>query len=161
MEAWSDQWHHFGQRVVLIILRTVTTPSTCNTCLRMPRRRPLRQFKCEECDRLWWERAGPRNSPCSECHGCEQLKSAIPRGHEEGVGACKFICDCGNEYTVLCRRKDTAPCYKCNRKDVESCEFHPPRRLNRKTSNTHNCSRCNGRGNCPNLNSFRNRRRTQ
>ena len=151
------------ERVAIGYRRTVTCVLSINLINQlpqiMPRKRPLRQFECEECDRLWWERAGPRNSPCSECHGCKQPKRAITRGEEKGVGACKFICNCGNEFTVLCRRTDTAPCYECKKKDVDVYEFHPPRRLKKKTSNTHNCSRCNGRRNCPNL-SFHRQRRT-
>ena len=62
----------------------------------------------------------------------------------------KFRCDCGNEYTVVCRKIDTAPCYDCER--INSPFRRAARRnIQRKSDKKHSCSRCNGLGNCPNL----------
>ena len=63
---------------------------------------------------------------------------------DEKVGACKFECICGNEYTVICRNSkvDTVHCYECGR-------INNPLYIHKKAA--HNCSRCNGLGNCPNL----------
>ena len=69
---------------------------------------------------------------------------------EEGVGACRFECDCGNRYTVLCEMTDTAECYKCGR-DNEPMGWAPPRNIDKETSNPHSCSKCKGIGQCPNL----------
>ena len=68
----------------------------------------------------------------------------------EKVGACKFKCNCGNEYTVICRKMDTAPCYAC-RNENSPLRWAPPRDIQKRSDQTHNCSRCNGSGNCPNL----------
>ena len=67
---------------------------------------------------------------------------------DEKVGARKFECICGNEYTVICRKIDTAPCYECERVN-SPLYLKPLRNIQKKAA--HNCSRCNGAGNCPNL----------
>ena len=69
---------------------------------------------------------------------------------DEGVGACRFECDCGNRYTVLCEMIDTARCYECGR-DNEPMGWAPPRNIDAETSNPHSCSKCQGRPRCPNL----------
>lgn len=70
---------------------------------------------------------------------------------EEKVGACKFECAvCGNEYTVICRMIDTATCYNC-REENRPLSWAPPRDIQSESDNTHSCSRCNGKGDCPNL----------
>ena len=69
---------------------------------------------------------------------------------EEGVGACRFECDCGNRYTVLCEMTDTARCYKCDC-DNEPMGWAPPRNIDSETSNPHSCSKCHGHPGCPNL----------
>ena len=69
---------------------------------------------------------------------------------EEGVGACRFECDCGNRYTVLCEMTDTAECYNCDR-DNKPMGWAPPRNIDKETSNPHSCSKCKGIGQCPNL----------
>lgn len=66
------------------------------------------------------------------------------------VGVCKFECICGHEYIVICRKMDTAPCYKC-KADNSPDNWEPLRRIKKISDNPHNCSRCNGSGNCPNL----------
>lgn len=122
------------------------------------RRSDLRQFKCE-CPgkyehhkyRLWYERVRG-DDPKSKCHTCEKMKSAIPRGKEEGVLICYFWCSCNNKFTVQCRMEDTAPCYVCRAPAVSPLYFKSRHKIVRMTSNTHNCSRCHGRGNCPNKN---------
>lgn len=71
---------------------------------------------------------------------------------DEKVGACKFECDCGNEYTVICRMVDTAPCYKCRRDNNNNpLHWEPPRDIQKKSDKPHRCSRCDGSGHCPNL----------
>ena len=112
-------------------------------------KKKLRQFQCVPCgDRTWFERA--TRSQCRECDGDGTL---IPEGEETGVLACKFMCDCGNEYTVICEMTDTAKCYGCKRQDNSPYGFGPRNYINKKTDNKHSCSKCNGRGNCPNLSS--------
>ena len=69
---------------------------------------------------------------------------------EEGVGACRFECDCGNKYTVLCEMTDTARCYECSR-DNEPMGWAPPRNIDTESSNPHSCSKCRGQPGCPNL----------
>ena len=69
---------------------------------------------------------------------------------DEGVGACRFECDCGNRYTVLCEMIDTARCYECGR-DNEPMGWAPPRNIDAETSNAHSCSKCQGQPGCPNL----------
>ena len=118
----------------------------------MGRKKPLRQFQCEseECNgRTWFERAAR-----SVCRECEQDGRPVPRGEEIGVFACKFLCKCGNEYTVICRMKDEAKCYACPEHPyVAPNGFWPRGYINKKEDSTyvHNCSRCKGKSNCPNL----------
>lgn len=69
---------------------------------------------------------------------------------EDGVGACRFECDCGNRYTVLCEMSDKAKCYGCKRNN-EPMGWAPPRNLDKETSNPHSCSKCEGQPGCPNL----------
>ena len=69
---------------------------------------------------------------------------------EDGVGACRFECDCGNRYTVLCEMTDKARCYECDRNN-EPMGWAPPRNLDKETSNPHSCSKCEGQPGCPNL----------
>ena len=69
---------------------------------------------------------------------------------DEGVGACRFECDCGNKYTVLCEMIDTAGCYECGR-DNPPMGWAPPRNIEAETSNRHSCSKCRGQPGCPNL----------
>ena len=69
---------------------------------------------------------------------------------EDGVGACRFECDCGKKYTVLCEMTDTAECFSCHH-DNEPMGWAPPREIDRESSLKHSCSKCRGRGNCPNL----------
>lgn len=69
---------------------------------------------------------------------------------EEGVGACRFECDCGNRYTVLCEMTDTARCYQCDHHN-EPMGWAPPRTIEKDTSNPHSCSKCNGHPGCTNL----------
>ncbi len=92
----------------------------------------------------------PDKDPYSECHGCGDEIEAFEVGEEIGVGVCTFVCPCGHEYTVICEITDTARCYECD-EDNPPEDLKPPRRINRKTSNKHSCSKCNGRENCPNL----------
>lgn len=135
----------------------------------MTRKKPLRQFECRQCNSLWWERAGPKNNPSTQCIGkCKELKQAIPRGQEKGVGLCEFICECGHMYKVLCEKTDETECYNCGKQDVrssENCRFYPPPRPRRRrhpvTPNRHSCWRCHGSGNCPRLRSYRNMRHTR
>lgn len=124
----------------------------------MPRDSELRQFRCDGCPgkythheyRLWYERVNP-NKPYSSCHVCKKNIVAVPRGKEEGVHVCRFSCQCDNQFTVWCRMEDTAPCYKCD-VHVSPHSFNPlQQRINKKSDKVHNCSRCNGNGNCPNM----------
>ena len=69
---------------------------------------------------------------------------------EDGVGACRFECDCGNKYTVLCEMTDKAKCYGCGCNN-EPMGWAPPRNLDKETSNPHSCSKCKGQPGCPNL----------
>ena len=119
----------------------------------MGRKKELRQFQCEECDgRTWFERAAR-----SECHECGEDGRSIPKGEEIGVFACKFLCKCGSEYTVLCEMTDTAECYGCGEQDVAPFGFWPRGYINKRTQNKHSCSKCRGNGNCPNLAAIRRR----
>ena len=79
------------------------------------------------------------------------LKEAVPRGQEEGIFICYFICTCLREYTVKCEMQDTAECYKCRRKDVPPCHFEPRLQIHKTSDHTHSCSKCNGQPGCPNM----------
>ena len=141
--------------------------------------RDLRQFICRGCPgkleshkyRLWYARVNQDN-PKSKCNHCEEMTDPVPRGEEEGVHLCIFSCsnhpqpqqshnradddaEAAYSFIVCCRMQCTAPCYECrkNGEDVAISPhgFKPLRRIQRKTSNVHNCSDCNGEGNCPNM----------
>lgn len=74
--------------------------------------------------------------------------------NEDKVGACKFECvNCENEYTVICRMVETAECYNCHEYN-RPLNWAPPRDhvIQGETDNKHSCSRCDGKGNCPNFN---------
>ena len=118
----------------------------------------LRQFKCTACEgkggqsyHLWHAKV-PDANPESKCYTCRKMCEPVPRGLEEGVKICHFACACGNEFVVRCKMSNTAPCYACvDRKKVSPHSFEKLREIDRKTDNTHNCSECNGKGNCPNM----------
>ena len=117
----------------------------------------LRQFKCHKCRgkqgqeyHLWHERV-PDDDPKSKCFTCGTLYEPVPTGEEEGVKICHFTCTCSNTYVVQCKMSNTAPCYDCNNKEVGPHSFEKLRKIDRKTENTHNCSECDGKGNCPNM----------
>lgn len=123
----------------------------------MPRaKKELRQFICRDCPgkhsyheyRIWYDKVRP-NVAQSQCHVCEGMFEAVERGKEEGVHICNFTCDCGHPFIVQCEMSDTAPCYECW---VWSSphSFQPWRKINNKSGKPHHCSKCNGRGNCPN-----------
>ena len=117
----------------------------------------LYQFKCTSCPgkdgqpyKLWYENVkGER--PQSRCHGCGEMRHAVPRGQEEGNFVCYFICDCSHSFVGWCRMIDTSPCYGC-RAQVPPCHFMPKNKIKRISDNVHSCSRCNGSGNCPTKN---------
>ena len=114
-------------------------------------KKKLRQFQCVPCrGRTWFERATR-----SQCRECDDDGTLIAEGEEIGVLARKFSCDCGNEYTVLCELTDTAECYGCKQQDNSPYGFWPRNYIKKKTAsdNKHSCSKCRGRGNCPNLSS--------
>lgn len=69
---------------------------------------------------------------------------------EFAVGACSFQCQCGNEFTVLCRLADTAPCFNCHTSN-NPLHWAAPREIEHKTENQHSCSRCTLDGECPNV----------
>ena len=53
---------------------------------------------------------------------------------EDGVGTCRFECDCGRRYTVLCEIGDTTRCYQCGRIN-EPMGWAPPHKTGTETSN--------------------------
>ena len=112
----------------------------------MPRGRELRQFRCD-CDGHRWIARGTE----SQCNKCDEDGELIPEGEEVGVFVFNFHCDCGNQYTVKCERSDTAECYECGEQDNEPLSIVPRGFIVRKTDKKHSCSKCRGRGNCPNL----------
>ncbi len=138
--------------------------------MAMPRR-SLRQFECKRCPhrergdpryrRIWWA-AVPDSDPYSECRclgdgdlgGCGEKVKAIEVGQELGVCVGTFDCPCGRKYTGLCERTDTSPCYECNKDNFPSV-LKPPRWIKKKTSNKHNCKKCGGCKDCPNLQALR------
>lgn len=72
---------------------------------------------------------------------------------DDKVGACKFECvKCENEYTVICRMQDTAECFNCHTSN-SPLNWAPPRGalLQSGADCKHSCSRCDGKGHCPNL----------
>ena len=118
----------------------------------------LRQFKCERCRgkdgqpyHLWHERVKD-SDPKSKCYTCGNTYEAVPTGEEEGVKICHFTCECKNEFVVQCKMSNTAPCYACCPEEkVSPHSFEKLRKINRETDNSHNCSECDGKGNCPNM----------
>ena len=131
----------------------------------MPRNRGpkhWRQFECPDCppardhyDIRRWHKRVPDSNPFSVCTSCNEEYEACPIGEEVGVGVCMFKCDCGHEYSVVCEMTDTATCFQCYNSDIEPHEYTPLRRIKGKSSNKHSCSKCNGSGNCPNMNQLR------
>ena len=135
-----------------------------------------RQFCCPVCepahkrfDKRRWYKFVPDSHPVSTCTNCGKEYEACPIGEEFGIGVCKFVCKCTCEnpeevddediefeedayrYTVICRMIDMAECYRCAKMN-SPVEMRPRRRINKKTDNTHSCSRCNnGKKSCPNL----------
>lgn len=119
----------------------------------------LRQFKCHECTgkdgqkcHIWHKRV-PDDNPTSKCRTCGKPRQAVPTGEEEGVKICHFTCgNCDNKFVVQCKMSNTAPCYGCDKnKEVAPYSFEKLRKIDKKTENTHNCSECDGKGNCPNM----------
>ena len=120
----------------------------------------LRQFKCLTCPgkyswhlyHLWHERVSIDN-PVSKCHECGKYKKAVPMNEVEGVKICKFDCSCGNVFKVRCEMQDTAPCYnyECKESRVAPCSFECLRRIKKCTDKKHNCSKCKGGPDCPNM----------
>lgn len=70
--------------------------------------------------------------------------------HDEKVGVCNFECDCGNTFICTVRMMDQAECYECGEWNDPS-SWAPPGDYTRKSDAKHSCSRCDGKGNCPNL----------
>ena len=109
------------------------------------------QFNCEDCVDFWWKWASG-DEPTSKCSKCSVECEATPKEMWEGPLVCKFKCACSRKYTVICKRTDTADCHVC-KVENEAISWQPLRHIKRKdgSSDTHSCSECNGRGNCPNL----------
>lgn len=126
----------------------------------------LRQFICRGCPgkytyhryRLWYERVDASN-PFSQCHVCEKMVHAVPRGEEEGVHICKFACQNCEEkrtFVVRCKMSNTAPCYshEClvNEVWIRPHSFQGLRRINRKSDSSHLCDEPGCKeGKCPNM----------
>lgn len=119
-------------------------------CSNCPGKRPHHPYN------IWHEKVKD-SDPRSECKHCKIRYQPVPRGQEVGVKLCHFHCSkCGNKFVSICEMSDTAPCYnyKCSEGALSPCSFEKLRKINRKTDNKHNCSKCNGKGNCPNLRVF-------
>ncbi len=143
----------FSLQLLLQSLLTMSQNCTIYQCYSR-----LWQFKCEDCPgkhehhkyRLWYQKVRG-NNPVSQCHSCENMMPAVPRGEEEGVFICFFKCNCEHTFTVKCQMWNTAPCYSCREAEVEPCHFEPRLRIVRKTNAKHSCSMCRGKKECPNL----------
>lgn len=142
--------------------------SLCKICnmqgAEVPEGEEWRQFKCDHCNERGWIAMAER----SKCRFCNRYGTLIPTGQEVGVFVCKFMCTCDRcnctsrmdpdapyEYTVVCEMTDTAKCYSCRDRGHNHRNspygFTPRRRINRKSNNVHECSKCYGCGDCPNL----------
>ena len=132
--------------------------SKSRTAVRNMPKKVWREFLCEECEpRIekytvcrWFSKVSEKH-PFFVCRECGEEKKAVPVDKGELVGVAKFVCECHNEYTVICRGMDTALCYYCGAEN-SPISVNPPRKIRRETSNEHSCSRC-GHGkikNCPN-----------
>ena len=122
-----------------------------------------RQFKCKNvnCSQkgcLWWKLVFEKEENIQAvCKHCNHPSDAIPKGKEEGVGVGKFKCfKCGHRFSVVCEMTDTAPCYRCindrhEQSHVSPYRLTPPRRVKKTTDNIHNCSKCDGKGDCGNM----------
>ena len=132
----------------------------------MPRERSKakkewREFLCEDCvpqNKKYtvcrWFKKVSVNHPFCVCRECGEKKPAVPVDEGEMVGVGKFVCECENEYTVICRGVDRAECYECGVVDNSPQTVTPRDRIRRKTNKKHSCSRCrNGKIRCPNLSS--------
>ena len=86
----------------------------------------------------------------------EEVNLDYDSDDDGGVGACRFECDCGNKYTVLCKMTNTAECYKCHH-DNEPMGWAPPRSIDSESSSPHSCSECRGQPGCPNLQAVKER----
>jgi hypothetical protein len=111
----------------------------------------LRQFQCdtEDCPvkgNTWLK----RDTEC-KCRECKKEATPIPAGEERGPLVFEFNCNCGEQYTVKCRREDTAKCYGCERRN-SPIRFLGRHFIDKKTDREHGCSRCKDgqTKNCPN-----------
>ncbi len=134
----------------------------------MPRnKKQLREFCCTCKSRIKkymniehrWKAKVSKKHPYSVCRVCNKERKAVDVNDEKMVGVGFFCCDCGHEYTVICRRIDTAVCYKytswCSEENYPY-KVYLRRRIKRQTDNEHSCSRCDD-GEiypCPNMSGF-------
>ena len=122
-----------------------------NNSQRMPRRRRTkkvtRYFICAKCECRWWAKVSKHNA-VSQCRKCQTENDAVPSHQEPKLG--RHVCACGNTFIGWTSEGVKSPCYACGRNILPE-ELIRPRRIRRKTGNTHNCNTCNGKGNCPNV----------
>ncbi|XP_064610306.1 shiftless antiviral inhibitor of ribosomal frameshifting protein homolog [Liolophura sinensis] len=105
--------------------------------------RSLRQFACEGCDKVWWDRVSNRK-PVSKCKTCEERYDPVPTEYEWGVA--RFRCDCGRSFTGFCQRINSSPCYKCDAQVFPTAILPPSRGQGpRQSKNQHCCDAPN----CP------------
>ena len=126
--------------------------SKSRTTLRNMPKKVWREFLCEECKPQikkytvcrWFSKVSEKH-PFFVCRECKKEKKAVPVNEGELVGVAKFVCEeCHNKYTVICRGIDTALCYaeNCSGAENSPISVNPLRKIRRKTSHEHSCSRC-------------------
>ena len=70
---------------------------------------------------------------------------------DEKARPSRFECDCGQKFTVIVRMQDIAKCFDCGKENRPMGRSPPNALQSRDTDKKHQCSRCNGKGNCLNL----------
>ena len=99
----------------------------------------LRQFGCEPCYRLWWERVHVRK-PVSHCRRCRIKYDALPRVKEYGVA--EFVCECGHTFRGRGRVTTTCECYWCHTQCTVRRIIPGQTGIRRRTAHRHSCSEC-------------------
>jgi hypothetical protein len=100
----------------------------------------LINFSCK-CGNEWW--GGMRND---ECRRCKKTGKHIP--FEKRVGLGYFRCDCGRTFVGKAGGDVRSKCHGCDKLNLPYA-IEPMGEVKKKSTLTHNCELCKGRGECP------------
>ena len=89
----------------------------------------LREFACEDCDRVWWKTV-LCTKPVSKCFNCKTKYDALPREKEFGIGRYRCMM-CKHSFFSRCEATSERPCFNCDftvRAPYIHPKFKPTRR---------------------------------